>query len=209
VLHELLTGKPLFRRESDVETLALVMQAEAAAPSAANPAVPAALDAVCLRALAREPKDRFADCRELVAALEPIVHELGFSAPKLAAMMQDFQPEPESAQPSSVHPRKRRRPSPLPFVAAALAFVAGGMLVWWVRQSAAPVVVTADLSALPDLSVLPDLATPSDLAVLRDLSVFPDLAHHHKKILAPPPPAAPTPPPAPTGLHGPVDPFAD
>jgi serine/threonine protein kinase len=60
VLHEALAGDRLFRGPSDLAVLERVRSAVVPAPSASNPAVPAALDAVVLRALAREPADRHA-----------------------------------------------------------------------------------------------------------------------------------------------------
>ncbi len=58
VLHEMLTGKPLFRRKSEFETLKRARSAEIEPPSQTNPAVPPELDRVVLRALARHVEDR-------------------------------------------------------------------------------------------------------------------------------------------------------
>ena len=77
LLHELLTGQRLFTIASPV-AMSLVHEASVAAPSSVNAAVPAALDAVCLRALARAPAMRFADGHEMAEALAPIVAALGF-----------------------------------------------------------------------------------------------------------------------------------
>ncbi len=61
-LWEMLTGKRLFVGESDFETLNNVLKAEVPAPSELNPEVPKELDAIVLKALARERDDRQADC---------------------------------------------------------------------------------------------------------------------------------------------------
>jgi eukaryotic-like serine/threonine-protein kinase len=58
-LHEALTGARLFYGESDFATLELVRDARVRAPSATAPHVPAELDAIVLRALARDPDDRY------------------------------------------------------------------------------------------------------------------------------------------------------
>jgi eukaryotic-like serine/threonine-protein kinase len=58
-LHEALTGARLFYGESDFATLELVRDARVRAPSATAPHVPAELDAIVLRALARDPGDRY------------------------------------------------------------------------------------------------------------------------------------------------------
>jgi serine/threonine-protein kinase len=69
MLFELLTGRVPFDGESPV-TIALRHVSEPPpAPSQLNPAVPPALDAVVLRALAKDPRDRFADADEFIAAL--------------------------------------------------------------------------------------------------------------------------------------------
>jgi serine/threonine-protein kinase len=69
VLHELLTGQRLFtvRGRAPLEA----RRGPIAPPSALRREVPEALDAVVLRALAREPKDRFTWAFELRDALLP------------------------------------------------------------------------------------------------------------------------------------------
>ena len=59
---EMLTGKRLFVGESDFETLNNVLKAEVPAPSELNPEVPKELDAIVLKALARDRDNRQADC---------------------------------------------------------------------------------------------------------------------------------------------------
>lgn len=70
VLHELLTGKRLFLRPGDVETLAAVISAPIPPPSKFNDEVPPALDEVVLKALARDPTERFHSAQALQLALE-------------------------------------------------------------------------------------------------------------------------------------------
>jgi len=70
VAWELLTHRRLFRGASDVETLERVKAAEVPPPSVLAPGVPPAVDAVILRALAREPGDRFTSARAFGQALE-------------------------------------------------------------------------------------------------------------------------------------------
>ena len=70
VLYELLTGRPPFDAESAV-TIALKQVSETPPhPREHNPAVPPALDAVTMRALRKEPAERFQDADEFIAALE-------------------------------------------------------------------------------------------------------------------------------------------
>ena len=69
ILHEMLTGRRLFKTDSEVKTLERVKRVDVDPPSATNPAVPARLDEIVMRALAREPDQRYQDARELHADL--------------------------------------------------------------------------------------------------------------------------------------------
>ena len=74
VLHELLTGERLFRGDTDINILEKVRVAEVAPPSRANPEVPQNLDAVVLKALAREPDDRYANASDLLRDLDSVLY---------------------------------------------------------------------------------------------------------------------------------------
>ncbi len=66
VLYEMLTGNVPFRRSSDVATLFAHLEEEPSPPSALRPGLPTAVDAVLLRALAKDPDARPDGCAELV-----------------------------------------------------------------------------------------------------------------------------------------------
>ncbi len=70
ILYELLTGAVPFEGETAVAIAFKQVSAEPYPPSALNPALPPSLDAVVLRALAKDPAHRYADADELIAALE-------------------------------------------------------------------------------------------------------------------------------------------
>ncbi|MEY4513400.1 MAG: hypothetical protein RLZZ450_5522 [Pseudomonadota bacterium] len=72
-LHELLTSTRLFYGETDFATLELVRDANVAPPSHRSPGVPAALDAIVMKALAREADDRFQSAEEMQWALEEFI----------------------------------------------------------------------------------------------------------------------------------------
>jgi eukaryotic-like serine/threonine-protein kinase len=59
ILYEMLTGEKLFVGESDFSTLEKVRNAEVPLPRQFNPNIPAGLEKVVLKALAREPEDRY------------------------------------------------------------------------------------------------------------------------------------------------------
>lgn len=88
VLHELLAGRRLFTGATELAVMEALRAAEVRPPSEGNPAVPRELDAVVLRALAREPEDRFGWAAELRDALRPWARRLGPAPrPQLAALM--------------------------------------------------------------------------------------------------------------------------
>jgi serine/threonine protein kinase len=66
---ELLTGERLFACPSDVETLRAISERRIAPPSEVREDLPRAVDEVVLRALAREPGERYATAREFGSAL--------------------------------------------------------------------------------------------------------------------------------------------
>src|SRR5207248_9574620 len=70
VLHELLTGRRLFKADSDVQTLARVRECNVAPPSRLNPQLPPGVDAIVLKALAKNPDDRYRTAQEFRLAIE-------------------------------------------------------------------------------------------------------------------------------------------
>jgi len=70
VLWELLTRQRLFQGDDDIETFQRALDANIVAPSQVLSELPAVLDAIVLRGLARERSARFATARELARALE-------------------------------------------------------------------------------------------------------------------------------------------
>ena len=70
VLHELLTGRRLFKADSDVQTLARVRECNVSPPSRLNPQLPPGLDQIVLKSLAKNPEERFTTAQEFRLALE-------------------------------------------------------------------------------------------------------------------------------------------
>ncbi len=78
VLWQMLTGQKLFRQTNDAETLFKIVAAEVSPPSAVVPGIPPEIDEVVLRALQKEPEDRFESAQEMAVACEkalPIVSQ--------------------------------------------------------------------------------------------------------------------------------------
>ncbi len=74
VLYEMLSGRPPFRAESPLRTLAQVLQADPARPRLVNPAVPRDLETVCLQCLHKEPRRRYATALALAEDLDRFLH---------------------------------------------------------------------------------------------------------------------------------------
>jgi eukaryotic-like serine/threonine-protein kinase len=70
ILYELLTGSVPFEGETAVAIAFKQVSAEPRPPSELTPTLPPSLDAVVLRALAKDPAQRYADADELTAALQ-------------------------------------------------------------------------------------------------------------------------------------------
>ena len=72
VLWEVLTGKRLFQAESQAKLMQRLLAGDfpVVPPSTFNREVPAELDAIVMRALARDPNARYATAREMALALE-------------------------------------------------------------------------------------------------------------------------------------------
>jgi predicted Ser/Thr protein kinase/regulation of enolase protein 1 (concanavalin A-like superfamily) len=68
VLYELLTGRPPFKGPPQM-VLLQVLQVAPPAPRQINPAVPPELEAICQKAMARRPEQRYASCQEFADAL--------------------------------------------------------------------------------------------------------------------------------------------
>ena len=69
ILYELLTGAVPFDGDTAVVIAFKQVAAQPLAPSVANPAAPAVLDEIVLRALAKDPAARYAGAEEFIAAL--------------------------------------------------------------------------------------------------------------------------------------------
>ncbi len=70
ILYEVLTGAPPFEAPTVWVLADRVVREAPAPPSQRAPGVPAALEAACLRALAKAPEERFESCEAFAAALE-------------------------------------------------------------------------------------------------------------------------------------------
>jgi serine/threonine protein kinase len=92
VLHEVLTGRRLFKGQNDVLTIERVRRCDVPPPSQQNPMVPPELDAIILRALQRNRDDRWATAADMADALDDVVHAARFQPGHLAQLLHDLFP---------------------------------------------------------------------------------------------------------------------
>ncbi len=78
ILHELCTARPLFASKNEYQTLLKVQRGDIMPPSTFNQSCPHELDQITLRALARDPDDRFANAGELREALNAVRKQYNF-----------------------------------------------------------------------------------------------------------------------------------
>ncbi|HVZ33611.1 MAG TPA: serine/threonine-protein kinase, partial [Polyangiaceae bacterium] len=69
ILHELLTGRQLYAREEGRELLEVARSAAIEAPSVFAKGIPPELEAIAMRALSRDPDNRFQTARDFAAAI--------------------------------------------------------------------------------------------------------------------------------------------
>jgi serine/threonine-protein kinase len=130
ILYECLTGRVPFEGDTAVAVALKQLSEQPPAPSAWNPDVSPALDAVVMTALRREPYERFPDAESFIAALDAAEAHPG-----------EVVPEPASKW---------------PWVVAAVAALLIGLIIWGMLRDntvEVPSVVGSDLdSAISRLS---------------------------------------------------------
>ncbi len=100
VLHEALTGRPLFRGPNDAATLHNVLALDIPAPDALRPSVPSGLGALVLRALHRDIDRRLPSAEAFADALEAVAESCSIeaSAEEVRAFSTEIFPEDANAQ---------------------------------------------------------------------------------------------------------------
>jgi serine/threonine protein kinase len=117
VLWETLVGQRLFRAEHDGALVAMVLAGVTIAPREVVSFIPVEIDAVCMKALARNPDDRFANAAEFADALEEAAREAQVripSARQLAGFVHPFKVEIKSVPPPAKKDEKDAPPEAAP-----------------------------------------------------------------------------------------------
>jgi eukaryotic-like serine/threonine-protein kinase len=151
VLWEALVGERLFIGSDDNVDLQKMLDADVERPSARVPGLAPGFDAVTMRALGREPSDRYATAKEMAVALEActalaplsevsawVMAEVGDSLAQRAAhiTIMEQTPDPSPAAPAPAPPRRRRAIYASLAIGAVLVPIAVTIAV--LQRSAAP-----------------------------------------------------------------------
>jgi serine/threonine protein kinase len=100
ILHEMLTTEKLFRGDTEFALMEKVRKAEVPPPSRFNRRVPPELDAICLRALARDVGERYQTAEQLAVDLNRLLINYKFDPRELQEFIRglfraDYQKEEE------------------------------------------------------------------------------------------------------------------
>jgi serine/threonine protein kinase len=87
ILHEMLTTEKLFRGDTEFALMEKVRKAEVPPPSRFNKRVTPELDAICLKALARDVVDRYQNGQELAADLNKLLIGYRFNPSELQELL--------------------------------------------------------------------------------------------------------------------------
>ncbi len=182
ILYELLTGGPTFATKSPSELRDRVLHEEPVPPSRVNPALPAAIDPIVRRAIAREPAERHATAGELARALAPFVTDAvvapdaGFED---AVTVLGSQPEEATEGEPGFVPGRR-----IALATAALGVIALAIAgVWWAmppRRSLPMPPPRAVVTAAP-VAVARVEATPSVAATVTAAAATPAVGSAYRE----------------------------
>ncbi len=99
VLHEMLTGRRLFKGASDYDTLSKVRTMTVPPPSAINPRVPPELDAIVMKALERDRAVRYERAAQMARDLDGYLQTVRFSVEEMGDYMRGLFPKGPKEQP--------------------------------------------------------------------------------------------------------------
>ena len=110
LLWEMLTGTRLFLGKNDQETLRRVYHAQVPLPRSVRPDLHPELEAIVMRALAREVADRYGSAEEMQEDLTSFLYGVGpaTSTPGVSAFMRQLYPQADPVPAPSSHPPARR-----------------------------------------------------------------------------------------------------
>ena len=191
VLYEMLTGRQPFGGVEVVDIMRTVLQDTPQAPSAHNPRVPAELDALVLRMLAKRPDERHPSARWLYRELRQVEEKLekapSGAAPRAEAPARKVSLDDPTLVMGAEHPAEVPTPGPMKRFGGRLAAVAAAVLV------AGAVILLAPWSGSPPPPA-PQAAAPI-VAAAPPVVEAPPAPQVPSPVAAPEKPPEPAPPP--------------
>ncbi|WP_309105048.1 Stk1 family PASTA domain-containing Ser/Thr kinase [Microbacterium sp.] len=164
VLYELLTGRQPFRGESPVAVAYQHVSETPVPPTEVNEDAPGALDPIVLRALAKDPYQRYSDASQFRAALDAATTGHAPSRKQLGALTSElYGPSPRQAQETARSLRqlsadttmtRTQSGPPVAWIWAGVALLAvllASVLFWVVTISMRPPDVPSSARIVPDL----------------------------------------------------------
>ena len=95
VMHEMLTGGKLFQTNNDLSKMRQLLAKPSRPPSSVNAAIPRELDRIVLRALERDPTQRYPSAAEMANDIERTLIAARYSSRELAKMLSALYHQPE------------------------------------------------------------------------------------------------------------------
>ncbi|MDE0547568.1 Stk1 family PASTA domain-containing Ser/Thr kinase [Microbacterium sp. C7(2022)] len=164
VLYELLTGRPPFRGESPVAVAYQHVSEAPVAPSEVNDTVPRSLDAVALRALAKDPYQRYQDAAAFRDAIDATVDGRSPSKRQVGALTSElYGPNPRHAAETA---RSLRQLS----TDATMTRTQAGPPVAWIWTGVGILAVLLISIAFWVFSIRPDAAPPTSSSIVPDVT---------------------------------------
>ena len=123
VLWEALVGKRLFKADNQLALMHRVLEGDIAPPSSLRDDIPAAIDALCIKALARDPNRRHQSATAFVDAIEEAAAEASVrvaGARKVASFIEPYAPKAASLPPAP--PSSPSQVTPMPKMATLTSF---------------------------------------------------------------------------------------
>src|SRR5262249_29035077 len=147
VLHELVTGKRLYKREGHARVVDAIREEPAMPPSRAAEGCPRSLDDACQRALEKAPDDRYANAADMRRDLLEVARDVVDPTEALAQMMRRLfedritektalVADVRANAPTTVTPR-RSISRKIALGVAGAVLVSGSLLAWRVSRARA------------------------------------------------------------------------
>jgi hypothetical protein len=208
-LYECLTGRLPFSASSSYESMHAALNTRPSAPSELRPELPPGLDEIVLRAISRDPAERFPSIHAMGAALLPFANEwaaLAWRANVTKARWDGAggaSPPPPTSTVHDAHRRPARRSAPRPALFAltvtASCAVGAAMNAWVHPRTDAGARASSLVLPAPSASTVLAVAPPGPIESLATVPLEPPLAIEASavpstadppRVAAPPPGAA-------------------